>query len=381
MTAILSHILRAHRGRWLLLATMWMVLMLALPASGQAAISTGGYASTTAALNLRSGPSTSYPVLQLIPCGREPYVLSGPYNARWYRVRYAGTTGYVHGDYLVQGSAVSTHLCEGANAVAAFTARVRTGPSTGYPVRISVPQGRQVRVISGPYGGWYRVSYQGLTGYTYGGLLRQGEAVTVTKLATSRKVVALTFDAGSDRGYAAQILNTLRAYGVKSSFGVTGKWARANPDLVRRMVNEGHTVFNHTYNHRSLTGYSTGAAPLTYSQRASEIRSTEAAIKEISGRNTRPFFRPPYGDHDRSVLVDLRTLGYTLNLMWTVDSLGWKGLSRQEIVQRVLGGTEPGAIYLFHVGSQSQDAAALPAIIQNLQARGYTFTTFDAFYR
>lgn len=81
------------------------------------------------------------------------------------------------------------------------------------------------------------------------------------------------------------------------------------------------------------------------------------------------------------MLVDLRTLGYTLNLMWTVDSLGWKGLSRQEIVQRVLGGTEPGAIYLFHVGSQSQDAAALPAIIQNLQARGYTFTTFDAFYR
>ncbi len=373
------------RSGWSFMLLTWILLAaLAAPAGSTraASISPSNYASTTAPLNLRAGPGTPYTVRKLIPCGMQPYVLSGPYSTYWYKVRYMGLTGYVHGDYLAQGSAVGTHLCKGAYATAAFGARARSGPGTNYYVKLTVPQGRQVSVISGPYNGaWYRVSYRGVMGYAYGGLLRQGEAVSATRLDTRRKIVALTFDAGSDRGYAAQILNTLKAYDVKASFGVTGKWAQANPDLIRRMVNEGHTVFNHTYSHGSLTGHSTSTGPLTYAQRASEIQRTERIIKEISGRSPRPFFRPPYGDYDRSVLVDLRTLGYKLNLMWTVDSLGWKGLSKQAIVQRVLEGAQPGAIYLFHVGSQSQDAAALPQIIQGLRARGYTFTTFDAFYR
>lgn len=69
--------------------------------------------------------------------------------------------------------------------------------------------------------------------------------------------VALTFDAGADRGYAEAILDTLDEYGIKASFGITGHWAEENPDLVARMVEDGHMVFNHTWTHRSFTGFST----------------------------------------------------------------------------------------------------------------------------
>lgn len=193
--------------------------------------------------------------------------------------------------------------------------------------------------------------------------------------------MALTFDAGADTGYTSEILDTLSANGVRASFGMTGKWAEANPDLLRRIVDEGHMVINHTYSHRSFTGYSTGSAPLTYGERADELWKTHSTILRIAGASSKPYFRPPYGDYDGSVLADVYSRGYTYNVMWSTDSLGWKGLSKQEILQRVLNGLEPGAIYLFHVGSQSQDGPALQSIITALRKRGYDFATIDGFYK
>jgi hypothetical protein len=81
------------------------------------------------------------------------------------------------------------------------------------------------------------------------------------RLPTQRHVVALTFDAGSDVGYAAAILDLLKAKGIRASFGLTGDWVRANPALVRRMAAEGHQLVNHTDRHLSFTGYSTKTAP------------------------------------------------------------------------------------------------------------------------
>src|SRR5215208_7497297 len=121
----------------------------------------------------------------------------------------------------------------------------------------------------------------------------QSRAVTIPQLDISRKVVALTFDAGSDAGYASRILDTLKANRVKASFGMTGKWAEAHPALLRRIVREGHTVMNHTYSHRSFTGSSTSAAPLSYKQRSAELRKTESAVQRIAGVSTKPYFRPP----------------------------------------------------------------------------------------
>lgn len=193
--------------------------------------------------------------------------------------------------------------------------------------------------------------------------------------ATSEKVVALTFDAGADRGYAARILGTLERDHVHATFGMTGRWAEQNPDLVKRMARDGDRFINHTYDHRSFTGYSSGAAPLTPAQRAWEINRADAIIKHISVHSSKPFFRPPYGDYDQATLTLLSHLGYHYMVMWTVDTLGWDHLPAPQILARSLRLLQPGAIYLMHVGIQSQDALALPTLIKDLKARGYRFET------
>ena len=202
-----------------------------------------------------------------------------------------------------------------------------------------------------------------------------GPATLISRGDPGRMVVALTFDAGSDLGYAPAILDTLRAAGVPAAFGLTGNWVRAHPDVARRIAADGHLMINHTDDHRSFTGFSTGTAPLTAAERRKELDGAEAAIVATTGRGTRPWFRPPYGDTDPSVQADVAADGYGYEVLWTVDSLGWKGLSTDQITARCLDQAVPGAIYLFHVGSASQDSAALPAIIAGLRQRGYGFVT------
>lgn len=205
-------------------------------------------------------------------------------------------------------------------------------------------------------------------------------AETVRNFDTDDRVLALTFDAGSDRGYAGQILDTLRDEGIKATFGMTGSWAEQHPDLIRRIANEGHQLINHSWTHRSFTGASTGAGPLSRADRHDELIRTENVVREIAGVELRPYFRPPYGDYDDSVLEDIADLGYTVNVLWTVDTLGWNGLSAQAIIERVLNGATPGGNILMHVGAASQDGPALPEMIRRLRAEGYDFATVHELY-
>jgi peptidoglycan-N-acetylglucosamine deacetylase len=200
---------------------------------------------------------------------------------------------------------------------------------------------------------------------------------SVRRFENAGQVAVLTFDAGADAGFTAQILDTLAAEGIKASFGMTGHWAEQHPELVQRMVNEGHHLINHSWSHPSFTGTSTSSGPLPYEQRVEELRSTEILIHGLTGVELQPYFRPPYGDYDESVLVDLASNGYTVNVMWTVDTLGWNGLTAEQINQRVWDGLAPGAIILMHVGSQSQDAVALRDMIAGLRDRGYSFATVE----
>ncbi len=207
------------------------------------------------------------------------------------------------------------------------------------------------------------------------------KARVVERGPATRRLIALTFDAGADRGYAARILDTLRDSGVKATFGMTGKWAEQHPDLVQRMVAEGHQLMNHTYDHASFTGYSPGTAPLTADERRREIERTEAVIGAIAGVKLKPYFRPPYGDYDQAMLSQLGQLGYTQSVMWTVDSLGWNGRTAEQIVKRCVDGAVPGAILLFHVGAASQDVAALPELLRQLKGAGYGFATIAELLR
>jgi peptidoglycan/xylan/chitin deacetylase (PgdA/CDA1 family) len=190
--------------------------------------------------------------------------------------------------------------------------------------------------------------------------------------------VALTFDAGSDVGYAEAILTTLAANGITATFGITGAFADDHPDVVGAIAAGGHQLVNHSDSHPSFTGYSTNTAPLPSEDRVEELWRAEAAITAAAGRGTNGWFRPPYGDYDDGVLADVATAGWPVVLMWTVDSLGWKGLAADVIVARCLDNAEPGAIFLFHVGSQSQDAAALQGVIDGLRAEGYEIVSAAA---
>lgn len=180
--------------------------------------------------------------------------------------------------------------------------------------------------------------------------------------------MVLTFDAGADTGFAADILDILAAEGIHASFGMTGPWAEENPGLVRRMVDEGHHLINHSWSHPHFP-------ELTTAERVTELRDLENLVRDLTGVELQPYFRPPFGEYDEATLTDLARNGYTINVMWTIDSLGWKGLTAEEINTRVLDGAAPGAIVLMHVGSQSQDAAALPGMIRRLRELGYSFAS------
>jgi peptidoglycan-N-acetylglucosamine deacetylase len=195
---------------------------------------------------------------------------------------------------------------------------------------------------------------------------------------SGRREVGLTFDAGADRGYAEQILDTLAAEGVKASFGITGHWAEQNPDLVKRMVAEGHMVFNHTYDHSSFTGYSTGTEPLDHDQRIAELTRTERIIRKLTGGyEVAPYFRPPYADYDDSVLADVDEAGYWITVQYDCDTLGWNGATVDQIVERCGDNASPGDIILMHVGSASLDAKALPRLIDALRAKDLAFVTVE----
>ena len=196
--------------------------------------------------------------------------------------------------------------------------------------------------------------------------------------ANGRLEVALTFDAGADTGYAPQILDYLRDQGIKATFGMTGVWAEANPELIQRMVNEGHQLINHTWDHASLTGANTGMPAQTPDQVAQQLASTENVVLHLTGYEMRPYFRPPYGDYDATSLRYLYENGYYLTIWWTCDSHGWAGWGAQEIIDYCTTNLAEDEILLLHVGAAAAgDFEALPGLIQFFRDNGYSFVTVE----
>ena len=179
--------------------------------------------------------------------------------------------------------------------------------------------------------------------------------------------VAITLDAGADSAPTGRILDTLAERSVRVTFFLTGKWIQQNPDLTRRIVADGHEVANHSFNHGDFRELDDMTLRL-------ELDTTEEAARSISGANTRPFFRPPYGAYDRRVLQQVIGAGY-LPIYWTLDSLDSVGEPKtadflfRRVTERLAGNAANGAIVLMHCGSQPT-AEALPLILDHFAARG-----------
>ena len=196
----------------------------------------------------------------------------------------------------------------------------------------------------------------------------------VSRLATTKQVVALTFDAGSGSEAVAAIVAVLEREGVPATFFLTGEFADLHPALSARVADLG-TVGNHTYTHPHLP-------QLRDAQVAVQLSSTRTAITRATGHDPFPLFRFPYGDYDTRTLKTVNSLGYVA-VGWSVDTLGWKGraagVSVTQIAQRVAADRSPGQIVLMHMGAAGDhstlDADALPRIIAEARSAGYGFTT------
>ncbi|MBV8463381.1 MAG: polysaccharide deacetylase family protein, partial [Acidimicrobiales bacterium] len=189
-------------------------------------------------------------------------------------------------------------------------------------------------------------------------------------------VAALTFDDGPNPTWTPQILRVLRAEHVPATFFVIGKEAERFPSLVRDEIANGDVVGNHTYSHPQLT-----ASTPRWRTRL-EILGDEAVIEGVTGRKP-VLFRSPYGGGDmsaRGLGTDQRATNLGMHVVsWNVDSADWLRPGIGAVEMKVLGAPPGRAVILLHDGGgdRAQTVAALPAIIDGLRARGYTFTTVD----
>jgi len=191
----------------------------------------------------------------------------------------------------------------------------------------------------------------------------------ITKVNTTDKVVALTFDDGSDGTNIPVILKILKTYNIKATFFITGKAAMNHPLKIKSIVAAGHAIGNHSYSHPYFTR-------ITTTQMKSQLDRTENYIRTLTGKTTKPYFRPPYGAYNTTVLVTVGSLGYTKTIKWNIDTIDWDGRSTYRIVSKVLNNIVPGSIVLMHAGAGAKyTPTALPLIIKGLKAKGYRFVT------
>ncbi|HEX8598358.1 MAG TPA: polysaccharide deacetylase family protein [Chloroflexia bacterium] len=194
----------------------------------------------------------------------------------------------------------------------------------------------------------------------------------VVRGARGNNRIALTFDAGGTEDTLPQILATLRARGVRVTMFITGKFAEKHPESVRQAAADGHEIANHTYSHRD-------SRELTDEQLVEELASTETILQELTGRTSKPFWRPPYGARNNHVLNVAASQGYR-SIYWTLDSLDSVGQPKtpEFVFNRVTNppaGVElDGAVILHHIGFQST-AEALPRILDRLQEMGLQVVT------
>lgn len=180
---------------------------------------------------------------------------------------------------------------------------------------------------------------------------------------TSEKKASITFDCAWGADDIPSILDTLKKENVKASFFFVGYWAEKYPDKVKMIANEGHDIANHSYSHLRMGVLDRGKISQEISQCGKVL--TGISSKEVN------LFRPPYGDYTDNVIVAARSLGY-YPIQWDVDSLDWRpGISRDEILDRVMRRVQKGSIILFH-NDTPHTANMLPGIISSLKKEGYT---------
>lgn len=196
-----------------------------------------------------------------------------------------------------------------------------------------------------------------------GGIGPAGNAVWSGR--RDEKVVALTFDDGPVPGITEQLLQVLKQWQAPATFFVIGRHVAAHPELARAIADAGMEIGNHSFTHPNLTR-------LPEADIARQVMETQAAVLQATGELPR-FLRPPGGDWNSRVAGVVRSWGLT-PCMWSLDAYDSEVIGAQQTVDTVLRLVRPGAIILMHNGTLST-LEALPSILRELRAQGYTFAT------
>lgn len=183
----------------------------------------------------------------------------------------------------------------------------------------------------------------------------------IYRVESTKKQVAISFDAAWGDEETAQLLEILDQYKVKATFFLVGDWVDKYPDDVKTIAQKGHDLGNHSDTHPHMPQLSADDA-------AKEITACNEKIKALTG-NAPTLFRPPYGDYDNMVVSTVKDMGMYC-VQWDVDSLDWKDPSPEQMCKTVLSKIKDGSIVLMHNGAKNTPAA-LPGIIKGIQDKGY----------
>lgn len=188
---------------------------------------------------------------------------------------------------------------------------------------------------------------------------------------SGEKYLYLTFDNGYEEGYTPMILDVLKKENVPATFFVTGHYVETAPDLVKRMVDEGHIVGNHSYHHPDFS-------VLTKAAMKKELEDLAEKVSEVSSQKHLKYLRPPRGIFNERTLQWAEELGY-IHIFWSIAFKDWETNNQKgwryaydEVMEQI----HPGAIILLHTVSKD-NAEALGKIIQDLKKEGYEFKSLD----
>ena len=189
---------------------------------------------------------------------------------------------------------------------------------------------------------------------------------------TTQNTIYLTFDCGYENGNTEPILDALKKHDVKATFFVVGNFLETSPEIVKRMIAEGHMVGNHTYHHLDMSSISSMDAF------KKETQDVENLFEQITGTPITKFYRPPQGKYSESNLQMAKELGYK-TFFWSLAYVDWmqdQQPSKEEAFSKLLTRIHPGAIVLLHSTSQT-NAQILDELLAKWEEMGYQFGRLD----
>jgi peptidoglycan-N-acetylmuramic acid deacetylase len=188
---------------------------------------------------------------------------------------------------------------------------------------------------------------------------------------TAKKELYLTFDNGYENGYTSKILDVLKAKKVPATFFVTGQYVKEQPELLKRMVNEGHLIGNHSWSHPDVSHISN-------SRLKEELEKVKQAVAQVTGQKDMLFLRTPRGIFNERTLAYSKELGYT-NVFWSIAYKDWDTKDQKGAdyaYSKVISQLHPGAVILLHSVSKD-NAEAIGKIIDKARSDGYQFKSLN----